>query len=359
MTDVIVIGAGIVGANCAWRLAEAGLSVTVLERSAPGSEASQAALGVLTFHGRPDTMPSPLRLLARMSRDYFPAILDELEDEVYFRQEGQLILAINDDDLAAMEETLRVNQDDGVEIEQASIDEALMLEPNLNPRIAGALYSPSDAWVDNTAFTQAIVRAAQAAGAMFEQVDVRSIDAQAGQAITAEAVYGADWIVIAAGAWSGQIDGVPELRVRPRRGQAYSVEGSYFRRVVHSPRAYVVPKGDSQTMLGATVEDVGFDASTTSEGIKSVSDRALEISPLLEEAPFIGAWAGLRPGTPDGLPVIGAFREWPHIVVATGHFRNGILLAPITADLLRQVILGEPTSVDLAPYSPDRFAKAG
>ena len=134
MTDVLIIGAGIIGASCAWRLSQAGLGVRVLDRKAPGSEASQAALGVLTFHGRPDTMPGPLRMLARKSRDYFPTIVDELEEiggeRVFFRQEGQLILALKEDDLPSLEETRRINLEQGVELEQASIQEALMLEPN-------------------------------------------------------------------------------------------------------------------------------------------------------------------------------------------------------------------------------------
>ena len=145
--------------------------------------------------------------------------------------------------------------------------------------------------------------------------------------------------------------------MKPHRGQAISVEGSYFRRVVHSPRAYVVPKADTQTMMGATVEDVGFDQTNTPEGLGLVSKSAFEISPALEESQFVGAWAGLRPGTPDDLPIIGAFGELENVVVATGHFRNGILLAPITAQLVRETIAGDPPGypeIELAALSPNR-----
>jgi glycine oxidase len=363
MTDVLVIGAGIIGASCAWRLCQAELSVKVLDRTAPGSEASQAALGVLTFHGRPDTMPKPLQLLARRSREFYPAIIDELEElvgeRVYFRQEGQLVVGMNEEDLALLEETLRVNHEEGGELERASVEEALMLEPNINPEIAGALYSPYDAWVDNTALTQAIVRAAHQAGAIFEQAEVTSIETSNGRVASVragEARYEADWIVLAAGAWSGQIEGVPGVPVTPRRGQAYSVEGSYFRRVIHSPRAYIVPKGEAQTMLGATVEDVGFDLTNTPEGLGAISKRAFEISPMLETSTFAGAWAGLRPGTPDDLPLIGTLPEHPNLVIATGHFRSGILLAPITAELVRQIVVGATPDLDLAPFSPGRDA---
>ena len=358
MTDVLVIGAGIIGASCAWRLSQAGLSVKVLDRAAPGSEASQAALGVLTFHGRPDIMPKSMRELAQRSRDYYPAIIDELEqtlgERVYYQQEGQLVLGMNEDDLASLDETLRVNLEEGIELERATVEEALMLEPNLNPEIAGALYSPNDAWVDNTALTQAIVRAAEQAGAVFEQIEVTSVEIGSGQAAGVHAqdtMHEADWVVLAAGAWSGQIWDVP---VRPRRGQAYTVEGSYFKRVIHTPRAYIVPKGENQTMLGATVEDVGFDATNTPDGLGSISTRAFEISPMLETSTFVGAWAGLRPGTPDDLPIIGPVADVPNLVLATGHFRNGILLAPITADLVRQIVMGDTLDMDMAPYSPGR-----
>ena len=360
MTDVLIIGAGIVGASCAWRLSQVGLSVKVLDRTAPGSEASQAALGVLTFHGRPDMMPEPMRMLARRSRDYYPAIIDELEEvvgeRVYFRQEEQLVLGMNADDMSSLEEILHVNRLEGVELERATPKEALMLEPNLNPEIAGALYSPHDAWVDNTALTQAIVRAAQQAGAVFKQAEVDSIETNNGQIAgvrAGEAQYESDWVVLAAGAWSGQIWNVP---VKPRRGQAYSVEGSYFRRVIHSPRAYIVPKDEAQTVLGAAVEDVGFDSANTPDGLGFVSKGAFEISPTLETSKFSGAWAGLRPGTPDDLPIIGPATEFPNLVLATGHFRNGILLAPITADLVRQVVVGETSSFDLDEFSPDRMS---
>ncbi len=360
MTDALVIGAGIIGASCAWRLSQAGLSVKVLDRTAPGSEASQAALGVLTFHGRPDMMPGPMRALAQLSRDYYPAIIDELEEavgeRVYYQQEGQLVLGMNEEDLATLEETFRVNHEEGIELERASVEEALMLEPNLNPEIAGALYSPHDAWVDNTALTQAIVRAAQQSGAVFDQAEVDSIETNNGQIAgvrAGEAQYESDWVVLAAGAWSGQIWNVP---VKPLRGQAYSVEGSYFKRVIHSPRAYIVPKDDAQTMLGATVEDVGFNASNTPKGLGAISTHAFEISPALETSTFVGAWAGLRPGTPDDLPIIGPDAEFPNLVVATGHFRNGILLAPITADLVRQIVVGDTPDLDLAPFAPSREA---
>lgn len=363
--EVIVVGAGVIGAACAWRLSQAGLRVLALDRTAPGSEASQAALGVLTYHGRP-VMPEPVRALAHQSADLFPAVLEELQqssgEPVHYRREGQLVLAIEPDELEELELTLQINRQSGIDMEQASVEEALLMEPNLNPAIAGVLFSPGDAWVDNTALTQAIVRAAELSGVRFERRAVSAIEVGSDRATGIRAageLIETEWVILAAGCWSGQIAGVPRLPVRPRRGQAFSVEGAYFRRVVHSSRAYVVPKGETQTMIGATVEDVGFELNNTIGGISDVARGSFEISPRLRAASFIGAWAGLRPGTPDDVPIIGPMPTAPNLIVATGHFRNGILLAPITALLVQQMVLGQTPTVDAAPFAPDRASLQG
>ncbi len=360
--DVIVIGAGIIGATCAWRLSQAGLKVTVLERSATGSEASQAALGVLTFHARPQ-FPEPLLVLCRHSREYYPSVIDELAEvtgeRVDYREAGQLMVAPFDADLPELEEAERANRELGLEVERASPEEVRLLEPHLNPDLASALYYPGDAWVDNTALTFAIVKAAQSAGARIERANVTSIEMGNGRAGGVQAggeTYQSEWIVLAAGCWSGQIPGVPDLPVVPRRGQAFAVEGALIRRVVHSPRAYMVPKGDIQTMLGATVEDVGFDTANTLGGLRDIASKSLEMSAKLESCTFDGAWAGLRPGTPDEIPVIGPFEQIPNLIVASGHFRNGILLAPLTARLVRDHLTGSDPVPDLAPFSPNRAA---
>ena len=358
--DVLVIGAGIIGAACAWRLSQAGLSVTLLERSAPGSEASQAALGVLTFHTRPQ-FPKPLLAICRGSRRYFPAVIEELAeaigDRVEYREAGQLMVAPFEADLPELDEAEKANQALALDVERASPEEVRLLEPNLNPNLAGALYFPGDAWVDNTALTFAIVKAAEGAGAVLHRANVAAIELRNGRVSGVHAsgeIYIAEWVILAAGCWSGQIPGVPDLEVIPKRGQAFAVEGALIRRVVHSPRAYMVPKGDIQTMLGATVEDVGFDTANTLGGLSDIATKSLEMSAKLEGCTFDGAWAGLRPGTPDEIPIIGPFEQAPNLIVASGHFRNGILLAPITAELVRNLVLGREPAIDLLPYSPDR-----
>lgn len=358
--DVIVIGAGIIGATCAWRLAQAGLKVTVLERTAPCSGASQAALGVLSFHVKPEA-PAEFQQLCRHSSRHYPAIIEELAEAVGerpdYRAGGQLVVALRESDLGDLDAAYAANVERGVPVERASAEDCRLFEPGLNPNNYGALFFPEDAWVDNTTLTFAIARAAEQRGVAFERATVEAVETESGRVtgVRADSVlHPAAWVVVAAGAWSGRIRGVPPLPVRPVRGQALAVAGQPVRRVAMSARGYVVPKGKEQTLVGATVEEAGFDQSTTLGGLGEVAAAGLELAPALEEREFLGAWAGLRPGTPDGLPFIGPFEQLPNLIAATGHFRNGILLAPLTAELVRAVVIGQKPPLDLQPLRPNR-----
>jgi glycine oxidase len=358
--DVIVIGAGIIGAACAWRLAQAGLRVTILERNAPGSQASQAALGVLTFHADPEKPAHYQGLFLRSEQLYLDLIeeLAEVNDErINFHQGGQLHIALNEQDLPELESTLKANSARSVNVERVSPEECHLLEPGISPHVLGGLFFPQDAWIDNTAITLGIIRAAEQAGAELEQANVEAVESHQGLATGVR--WGAerrtaDWFILAAGCWSGQIQNIPPIPVVPVRGQAMSVAGRAARRVIMSPNGYLVPKGETQTMVGATVEYVGFEDSNTLEGLRDVSSSGIEISPRIGAFDFLGAWAGLRPGTLDHLPLIGPFAELPNLIAATGHFRNGILLAPITAKMIKAVVTGEPMSMNLSPFLPDR-----
>lgn len=360
--DVIVIGAGIIGAACAWRLAQAGLRVRVLERNAPGSQASQAALGVLTFHADPEKPASYQDLFLR-SGELYPALIEELAEvtgeRVDFHQGGQLQIALTENDLPGIELILDANAGKGVNVERVTPEECRLLEPGITPQVRGGIFFPEDAWVDNTALTLGIIRAAERAGAVLERGNVEAIETYNGRATGVRCdgeSAAAGWIVLAAGCWSGQIKGVPPLSVLPVRGQALSVAGRAVRRVIMSPNGYLVPKGEGQTMVGATVEQVGFDDSNTLAGIQEVAASGIEISPHIGAYEYLGAWAGLRPAAPDHLPFIGSFVDIPNLVAATGHFRNGILLAPVTAQLVKAVVTGEPPPFDLSPFLPDRLS---
>jgi len=358
--DIIVIGAGIIGSISAWRLAQAGFKVTVLERNAPASEASQAALGILTFHAKLN-MPDIFHQLCYRSQPYYKKLIDELSEITRempnFQQGGSLKVAFIEEDLPEIEDYYRINKALGVNVEWASVEESLMLAPGLNPKVITALFFENDAWVDNTALTLTIVEAAKKAGVTFQKANVRRINSQAERVTgveTDKGSFSADMVILSAGCWSGLIKGVPPIPIFPVRGQALAVNSQPIRRVVMTSRGYMVPKGTDQMMIGATEEPVGFEEKNTLEGIESVAKAGLEMAPSLQKAEFLGAWAGLRPGTADKLPFIGPFPDLPNLIAATGHFRNGILLAPFTADIIRSVVTGEKPVIDISPLSPGR-----
>ncbi|UCG25375.1 MAG: FAD-dependent oxidoreductase, partial [Chloroflexota bacterium] len=270
--------------------------------------------------------------------------------------------ALTEADSYELDAMFDFNIANGINVERPTPDESRLLAPGLSPDTHGTLFFQHDAWVDNTALTQAIVRAAQNAGVVFERATVDGVERGSGSrgptgVRWAGQVQWADWVVVAAGCWSGRISGMPPLPVEPARGQALAVAGQPVQRVVMSPRGYLVPRGDDQTLLGATVEEVGFDQSNTLDGVREVSAAGLEIAPVLRQCEFLGAWAGLRPATPDKLPFIGPFKGWENLIAATGHFRNGILLAPITAEMVRGIVTGQAPPIDFRPFSPDRVIK--
>ncbi len=362
MADLIVIGAGIIGAACAWRLAGAGLKVALFDPDEPGSQASQAALGMLSFHARAENPPE-LHGLASASRQFYPAILDELAEatgeRVAYRQTGHLSTALSEADEQELQAEAALNQQHGFAFERADSDTCQKLEPTLNPEVRGGLLYLDDAWVDNRALTRAIIRAARAAGVELRKVAVEAIEARAGRAQGVRAggeLHGAEWVIMAAGCWSGGIQGIPPFAVEPRRGQAFAAAGAFVRRIVSTRRVYLVPSSEGETLVGATVERAGFDASTTKDGLEEVMRGGRELVPGLTGSRLVRTWAGLRPGTPDGLPAIGPFAGLPNLIAATGHFRDGIFLAPLTEALVLQLVTGRAPSLDLSPFLPDRPA---
>lgn len=365
-SDVIVVGAGVIGAACAWHLAQAGARVKLLERTAPGAGASPAALGVLQFHARPGAAPA-YQHLSRRSGQLYPALLDELAaltgERVPYHCRGQFNLALAEADLPGLEKLHTANAELGVRVERLTRADCLRLEPALTPAVIAGVCFPDDAWVDNTALTLALARAAQQAGVKLVRAEVEAIES-AGDRVTGVRAggqtYPAGWVVLAAGCWSGQIAGVPPLPVRPVRGQALAVDGQPVQRAVASARGYVVPTANGQMLVGATVEEAGFDARPTLGGVAEVAAIGLEIVPALAGCHWQRVWAGLRPGTPDELPYLGAFAERPNLIAATGHFRSGILQAPATAEIVCALINGAAPGVDLSALRPGRaVAPAG
>jgi glycine oxidase len=363
MPDVIVIGAGAIGAACAWRLAQAGAQVTVLERGAPASGASRAALGVLQHHVEPGQPPAYQHLALR-GRELFPTLLEELNEITGLPRAhhavGQMNLALSPAQLPDLEASYAANAERGVRVERLTPAGCLELEPGLNPLVAGGLLFPDNAWIDNTALTLAFARAAQAAGARLERAEAGAVMAEEGRVIGVRAgreFYPAEWVVLAAGCWSSRVGGVPPLPVRPVRGQALAVAGQPVHHIVAAGGGFLVPKEGGQTLVGSTVEEAGFDSSLTIGGLAEIMAAGTRIAPGLAGCQYLTAWAGLRPGTPDGWPYLGPFAALPKLVAATGHFRNGIMQAPATAEIVRALVMGRELPVDLAPLSPDRHAR--
>jgi len=356
--DLLIVGGGLIGCSIAHRLASEKLTVIIVERSDPGCEASWAAAGMLAPTSEHAEHPA-LQELAAAGAAMYPKWLARLgqraADEVGYSTEGTLAVAFTEAEAKALV---------GLNSEPLTPAEARRLEPELSDRIVAARLLPRDLQIDNRRLVAAVLTAAQRAGVEVRpQTAVADIVIEAGRARGVRLVDGtlleAGAVVNAAGCWSNQFGGESAryAPVRPVRGQMLALrrpESSGLRHVVRSPRAYLVPRGD-KLVLGSTMEDAGYDKSLTPAGLRGLLAGGIEIAPVVASLPFADAWAGLRPDTPDHLPILGA-TDIAGYFVATGHFRNGILLAPITAEVMADVILGRSPAVPLDPFSPLRFA---
>jgi len=367
VADVAIIGGGVMGCAVALRLAQRGLRVTVIERGIPGAEASSAAAGILGPQMEADGA-GPLLELGLRSRALYPALAAELRDatgiDIGYVSSGVLAVALDEageGELAARRawQTAR-----GLRVEAPDGPALAALEPELGPAVRAALRFPDDAQVNARELARAFSQAAAAAGARFLQGRyVRRVRVDGGAAAGVELdgeVLAAGAVVVAAGSWSGLVEGagVPATLVRPARGQLVSIETRppLFRHVVavHG-RGYLVPRRDGSVLAGSTVEMAGFRKEVTVAGLADILDLARTLVPALAEAPVTASWSNFRPYTEDHLPVLGA-TPVRGLVLATGHFRNGILLAPVTAQAIAELVATGASSVDLAPFSIERFA---
>jgi glycine oxidase len=350
--DVIVIGGGIIGLSLSLELRKRGASVLVVERGEPGREASYAAGGMLANCG--DDTPSVLQPLATASAQMYPEFVHELQDEsginVDLREHGTVLFP-------APEHT--GEKIGGAELLPRPLAE---LEPDLAAGDRPAVFLRERS-VCPRALVSAVLKAAKHHG-----VDVSSgtkvlslevIDGRARGATTDKTFYPAEKVVNCAGAWSREIS-PHDFPTRPVKGQMVCFampSRELLRHVVRSPEIYLIPRSDGRLLAGATVEEAGFDKRTVPETIQHLQHAAIALLPRLSDARLLEAWAGLRPGTPDNLPILGATAT-PGYFVATGHFRDGILLAPVTARAMGQLLTDEAPSDDLAPFSVERFAES-
>lgn len=362
-SDVIVIGGGVIGLLSAWRLAQAGLAVELFEKSKVGAESSWAALGVLTPHA------GPLLKLAQASLALYPSVASALREQsnidIELRDEGMLYVALSHDEVESLQARALRDQAAGVPVQSLTAREARELEPALSERVCGALYYTATRQVNNVQLFKALAIATTRAGAKIHEGKAVTRLRRDGYGITGVQVdaetHNAAWVVIAAGSWSGEIEGI-NVPVRPVKGEALAVDAASIApltisHVIDSQYGYVVPRADGRLLIGATVEDVGFDKRVNDEAAQALLAGARRVVPALQNADVRESWAGLRPCSADGLPIIGPVAQCAGLIVATGHFRNGILLAPITAQLVTEWISDQKPTLDMQLFSPDRFAR--
>jgi glycine oxidase len=368
--DVVVVGGGAIGLACAWRAAQRGLRVCVLERGRPGEGASGVAAGMLVPVTEIDFGEEALLRLKLSSSELFPAFVAEVEElsglETSYRREGALHVALDRDDAEGLHRLHEEQRAHGVDAEWLLPSACRELEPGLSPACVGGILAPGDGQVDPAALVAALAVAAERAGVRIvshAEVVTALVEVDRIQGVeTADgARYEADQVVLATGCWSGSGAWLPEdVRppVRPVKGQVVDLRGPagfVAKLPVHTPWVYVVPRPDGRVLLGATVEEQGFDLSVTAGAVLELLREAYRVLPDVAELELIGARAGLRPGTPDNAPLIGR-GALDGLVLATGHYRNGILLAPVTADAVAAVLSGDEPDPLTAPFTAERFA---
>jgi glycine oxidase len=363
--DIVVVGAGIVGCAVAYELARRGASVEVVDMRAAGAGATQAAAGVLAPYIEAHEDGPLLDLTVRSLNLYDQFIANASRDSaqaIPYKRSGTLEVATDDTGMKRLRETAARLSRRGVDAELVDAPVAHAEEPHLSQGVIGGLLIHSHGFVSAPTLASALASAARRHGAqIIEHGAVRRVAADgAGMLVeTDRGSLSADGVVLAAGSWCGSIEiaGAPRVPVRPVRGQLLYLgwPGPRLKRVTWSDRCYVVPWDDGTLLVGATAEDAGFDERATSAGVHDLLEAACELVPHGWTAGFLGARAGLRPAMPDGLPIIGASAVMPNLMYATGHYRNGILLAPLTATLVADAMLENRVDALLALVSPSRF----
>ena len=369
---VAIIGAGVVGLGIAWRLARRA-DVQIFDRGKAGTGASHAAAGMLAACCEAEPGEEALVALGRDSQARWPGFAEELVQasgiDVELRREGTIVLALTADDQATLTHQLEFQKKLDLPLEWLSPAQTRAKEPHLAGKISGSVFSPEDHQVDNRKLAAALRVAAEAVGVkIHENKPVKEIAVQAGRATGVVLEDGskveADRIVLAAGAWSRGIAGLPPDRrppVRPVKGQMFALRmdasAPLLNHVLWAPGAYLVPRRDGRLIVGATVEEKGFDDTITAGGLLTLLEAAWRAVPAIEELPIDEIWAGHRPGSRDDAPVLGR-GPLENLFYATGHHRNGILLAPVTADAMAKLILDDVVEAAIQPFGLERFMPA-
>lgn len=359
-----------IGLAIGWRLASAGCPVEIFERGDAGHGASWAAAGMLAAGIEAEPGEGSLYALNRLSQELWPGFAAELEAAsgmpVGYRDEGTLVVALTRDDAAQLRFHYDYQCSLGIPLEWLSGAEARRREPHLHPNLAAAVFSARDHQVDNRQMAVALRRAfLSSGGRLHEHAPVSAIESANGRVNAIrldDKRHAADIVVLAAGAWSSEIAGLPlnaKPPVRPVKGQMLALrmdaKAPLLRHVLWGPRAYLVPRGDGRLIVGGTTEERGFDASLTAGGIFALLEGAWRALPGIEELAIDEMWVGFRPGSRDDAPMLGP-TPVDGLVLATGHHRNGILLTPVTADAVSRFILCGEVDEAIRPFAIDRFA---
>lgn len=369
MAEVVIQGAGIIGCAVAFELARRGVRVTVIEAREPGLGATQASAGVLApfIEALEDT---PLQRLCVESLGLYPTFIERIRDasgvKVEYRRTGSLEVALDESEAEQLQATAKALEAKGIRAELLGAADAISHEPTLAPATVAALFVPDHGYVAAPALTQALAMGAKAYGAVFQtrtKVERVARDGNAGglRVDTSNGAIAADAVVCATGSWAGEggPGAVADMPIRPVRGQMlylhWRAEMPPPSRVIWGSRCYLVPWTDGTLLVGATMEEVGFVEQTTVAGVRTLLDAALELLPETQSAEFIQARVGLRPATSDSLPVIGEWDELKNYYFAAGHYRNGILLAPLTAQMIADAILEHRNHPLMPATSPARF----
>lgn len=370
-SEILIIGGGLIGLSIARELHQKGFStITILERGETGKEASFAAAGMLAPNAETDKADDftdfcteSLSLYEQFSTN----LLEETGVDIELDRNGTLFLAFTDEDVKEIRHRFEWQKKAGLAVEHLRAEDARKIEPFISPDVYEALLFPNDWQVENRKLLHALEKYAEIYGIKVRNhTEVKNLLVENKKIVGAETEtekFYAQAVILAGGAWSSFFKTVnlqiPEIK--PIRGQmlAFHTAKRLFQKVIYSSRGYLVPRADGRIIIGATVEDAGFDKTVNEFDIEILRENAIEIAPSLANLQIHENWAGLRPFAADGLPVLGSFPQVENFFIATAHYRNGILLAPLTAKLIANQLAENADSKYLKAFSPQRFEQIG
>jgi glycine oxidase len=366
-SDIVIAGGGLIGLGIAWRCVQRGLSVTLVDED-PGAGASFAAAGMLAPITEASYGEEPLLRLCQDSLRRYPAFVADLESatgvEVGLRTSGTLQVGFDADDMRALDELHAFHRELGLPAERLTAGDARRREPSLTPRLRGGVHVPTDHSVDARALHTALRSAVSAAGVTLVASRVAGITVENGRAIGLTLADGSvapgGTVVLALGTGSASLPGAPPLPVRPVGGQILRLRGEEpltdgtIRALVRGRAVYLVPLRDAGLIVGATVEEKGYQSRVTAGGVYELLRDAIDVVPGLAEWELAESLVRFRPGTPDNAPILGP-SDLPGLVLATGHYRNGVLLTPVTADAIADLVTTGALPEVATGFGPDRF----